>query len=292
MTTPTTTVPKLSISQMLRGYSIEVSPADSRAVSIAMDRLPHGTEVFLTWIPNTDPRCMVEPATKLRAAGYLPVPHIGARHLKSSNQLEQLAKRLVGDAGVDRVLVIGGDRERPAGPYESSLAVMETEFFQNLGVNRMAVAGFPEGHPSIKDAALEDALLQKVKFAEVSEIQLSIVSQFCFRAEPITRWLHRLRQLNIGIPVKIGLAGPAGLLTLTRFALRCGIGNSLRVLTEHPSFAKLLTEAGPAPIIRDLEEMSNFPRGDEASLRIAGIHLFVFGGIRKTIDWVDSELLA
>ena len=52
--------------------------------------------------------------------------------------------------------------------------------------------------------------------------------------------------------MRVGLAGPAGILTLTRYALHCGIGNSLHVLTENPSFAKLLIEKGPEPIIRGI----------------------------------------
>ena len=46
------------------------------------------------------------------------------------------------------------------------------------------------------------------------------------------------------MPIRVGLAGPAGLITLARYAVRCGIGNSLRVLTEKPSFAKLLSRKG------------------------------------------------
>jgi methylenetetrahydrofolate reductase (NADPH) len=127
-----------SIARMLRGYSIEVNPNQPKVVGAAANRLDPGTEVFLTWIPNTNPMNMVKPAAKLRNAGLLPVPHIGARHLMSTAQLEQLAARLVEEAGVDRILIIGGDRTEPAGPYDSSLAVMRTEIFQELGVTRMA----------------------------------------------------------------------------------------------------------------------------------------------------------
>src|SRR5580704_18486603 len=110
-----------SVAKMLRGYSIEVNPGQSKVVDAAASRLDPGTEVFLTWIPNTNPMNMVGPAAKLRSAGLLPVPHIGARHIVSAAQLEQLAARLVEEAGVDRILVIGGDRAEPAGPYDSTL---------------------------------------------------------------------------------------------------------------------------------------------------------------------------
>jgi methylenetetrahydrofolate reductase (NADPH) len=277
-----------NIAPMLRGYSIEVNPSDAKALDAALDRLNPGTEVFLTWIPGADPMHMVGPAAKLGRAGLVAVPHIGARHLESAAQLEQFAARLAGDAGVDRILVIAGDRAKPAGPYDCSLAVMQTGVFQKAGITRMAVAGFPEGNPNISETALEEALLAKVNFARTAGLQLSIVTQFCFKAEPIVDWMQRLRARRIENSVRVGLAGPAGLVTLTRYAVRCGIGNSLHVLTEHPSFAKLLTENGPEPIIRGIALSAGPGKNGMLPLGIAGLHFFVFGGFNKTVDWINA----
>jgi methylenetetrahydrofolate reductase (NADPH) len=280
--------PPSSIAQMLNGYSIEVNPSDSRALNAALDRLTPGTEVFLSWIPGTNPMHMLGPAARLRRAGLLPVPHVGARHLESAAQLEQVAARLADDAGVDRILVIGGDRVKPAGPYDSSLAVMKTGVFQREGITRMAVAGFPEGNPNISEPALEEALAAKINFARNSLLQLSIVTQFCFEAEPIVGWLQRLRARGIDNPVRIGLAGPVRLVTLARYAVRCGVGNSLRVLTEHPSFAKLLTEEGPEPIIRGIAGSVRSGENGMLPPGIAGLHFYVFGGFNRTVDWINA----
>ena len=288
MNTPATVTPPATISRMLQGYSIEINPSEAKAVYLALDRLPMGTEVFLTWIPGTDPRCMVEPALRLSRGGLRPVPHIGARHLESAGQLEQLAQRLA-ESGVDRILAIGGDRTKPAGPFDSSLAVMQTEAFQKVGIHRIGVAGFPEGHPTIPNHALEQALAAKISYAESVGIELFLVSQFCFKAEPIIHWLKELRRQGIHNQVRVGLAGPAGLLTLTRYALRCGVGNSLRVLTEHPSFAKLLVEKGPEPIIRELADFSGSTENENLPPGLTGLHFFVFGGLGKTIDWINAE---
>jgi methylenetetrahydrofolate reductase (NADPH) len=277
-----------SIAPMLHGYSIEINPNDAKALDAALDRLSPGTEVFLTWIPGANPMDMVSPTAKLRRAGLVAVPHVGARHLESAAQLEQLAARLAGEAGVDRVLVIGGDRAKPAGPYDCSLAVMQTGVFQKVGITRMAIAGFPEGNPNISETVLDEALTAKVNFARSSGVQLSIVTQFCFKAEPIVDWLRRLRARGVENPVHVGLAGPAGLVTLARYAVRCGVGNSLHVLTEHPSFAKLLTEKGPEPIIRGIALLGGPARNGMLPLGIAGLHFFVFGGFNKTVDWISA----
>jgi methylenetetrahydrofolate reductase (NADPH) len=276
------------IAEMLTGYSFEVGPSHAKALNATLDRAEPGTEVFLTWISGEDPMHMVEPAAKLRKAGLYPVPHIGARHLESSAQLEQLSARLAGDGGVDRILVIGGDRAKPAGPYSSSLEVMQSGAFQKAGITRMAVAGFPEGNPNISQTTLDEALAAKLDFARGNGLQLSIVTQFCFAAEPIAAWLKRIRAQHIDVPVRIGLAGPASIVTLARYAVHCGVGKSLHVLTDHPSFAKLVTEKGPEPIVRGIANLA--APGENLSLPpgVAGLHFFVFGGVNKTLDWIKD----
>jgi methylenetetrahydrofolate reductase (NADPH) len=278
-----------SIAEMLRGYSIEVNPNESKIVDAAAGRLDPGTEVFLNWIPGANPMNLVAAAAKLRRGGLVPVPHICARQIESSAQLEQLAARLADDAGVDRVLIIAGDRKKPAGPYDSSLTVMQSGAFQKVGIIRTAIAGFPEGNPNIPDAVLAEALTAKVSFARTVGLQLTIVTQFCFEAGPIIGWLRRIRTMGIDVPVCVGLAGPAGLLALTRYAIRCGVGNSLRVLTEKPSFAKLLIEKGPKFIIRDIATAPGPRMGSALPLGIARLHFFVFGGFNNTVNWINAQ---
>ncbi len=271
---------------LMRGFSIELNPGDSKTLQAAAERLDTGTEVSLAWIPGSNPMDMIAPSASLKRAGHIPMPHVGARHLESAAQLQQLAEQLK-DAGVDRILIIGGDRAAAAGPYDSSLAVMQTGAFQRVGITRIAVGGFPEGNPHISERILNEALQAKVSFAREEGLQLSIITQFCFKAEPVTAWVRSVRARGIDIPIRVGLAGPASLLTLMRYAVRCGVGNSLHVLKEKPSFARILTERGPEPIIRELA--ASMADGDGRQLGIAGLHFYVFGGFKKTMDWIDVE---
>ena len=275
-----------SVAEMLRDYSLELVPGDSKLLDVAIDRLPSRSLVSLTWIPGSDPQQMIASAARLRHAGLLVMPHIGARHLRSLAQLEQLAESLMGEAGVDRVLLIGGDRATAAGPFDNSLAIMRTGVFQRVGISRIAVAGFPEGNPHIPPKILDRALAEKVEFARAEGLELSIVTQFCFAAAPIMAWLRRLRSRNIDVPVRVGLAGPAGLVTLVRYAMRCGVGNSLHVLTENPSFAKALIDRGPELIIRDM--IATLSHEERSRFGIAGLHFYLFGGLSKTLDWIDA----
>jgi methylenetetrahydrofolate reductase (NADPH) len=282
------TTDSAGISELLRSYSIEVNPGDSKTVEMAAERLDPGTEVSLAWIPSSNPMDMVAPAAKLKRAGHLPMPHVAARHLATSAQLQRLAGCL-SDVGVDRILVIGGDRTEPAGPYDSSLSVMQTGVFQKVGISRIAIGGFPEGNPHIPEAVSNEAFEAKVSFARQEGLRLSIITQFCFKSEPVIKWVRSVRARGIDLPIRVGLAGPAGLLTLTRYAVRCGIGNSLRILSENPAFAKALVERGPEPIIRGLA--ASIGERDGNLLGIAGLHFYIFGGLRRTMDWIDAERL-
>jgi methylenetetrahydrofolate reductase (NADPH) len=270
-----------SVADMLRNFSIEVNPGEPKIIDAAPQRLDPGTEVFMTWIPGKNPMDTIAPAKKLRDAGLYPTPHIGARHVQSTAQLEEMAGRLVREAGVDRVLIIAGDRDTPAGPFDSSLAVMQSGILQKAGITRIAIGAFPEGNPAIPDALLVPALPAKVNFAKSNGLQTQIVTQFCFDAEPIIKWLHLIRSQGIDLPVRVGLAGPASIISLTRYALKCGVGNSIKVLTEKPAFAKLLVDKGPEPI--------GPAEGGKLPLGITGLHFFVFGGFNKTVDWIQAQ---
>lgn len=272
---------------MLRDYSVELVPTAPKLIQSAIERLPPRTLVSLTWVPGSNPMDMVAPAARLRHAGFFVMPHVGARHLQSRKELEELAARLVGEAGVERVLIVGGDRSKAAGPFDSSLDVMRTGVFQRVGIVRMAIAGFPEGNPHISPAALDEALAAKVAFAQSEGIRLSLVTQFCFAADPILSWLGRLRERGIDVPVRVGLAGPAGVITLLRYAVRCGVGNSMHVLTENPAFGKALLDSGPEPILRELATAIDAESWDR--LGVAGFHFYLFGGLNRTLDWMASQ---
>jgi methylenetetrahydrofolate reductase (NADPH) len=111
------------------------------------------------------------------------------------------------------------------------------------------------------------------------------VTQFGFDAAPILRWIAALRAQAITCPVLLGIAGPASVATLAKFAVRCGIGASLRALARgHTAFARILAETGPDALIGALvaEEEPGSP--------IDGLHVFTFGGVRRAAEWISGYL--
>jgi methylenetetrahydrofolate reductase (NADPH) len=277
-----------SIAATLRAYSVEVSPQNEKVVDSAVERLEAGTEVYLTWIPGEDFLKAVAPAAKLRRAGLFPVPHIGARHVESKEHLDNLLGRFTGEAGVDRFLLIGGERDKPLGPYDSTMQVMQTGLLQKHKITRAAISGFPEGHPKISEPMLGESMVAKMKYGRELGLTLQVVTQFVFEGEPIVEWLKRIRAMGVDLPVRIGLAGPAGIATLTRYAMHCGVGNSIRALTKSASFGRLLTERDPEPVIREM--MTAAPNGDISAmpLGVSALHFYTFGGLKKTVEWINA----
>ena len=115
-----------------------------------------------------------------------------------------------------------------------------------------------------------------------------LVTQFCFEAAPILQRVRRLRSVGIATPVRVGLAGPANRRTLWKYALYCGIGNSIRALgTRVDAVANLLART-PEPILRQLATAQR----QDSGLGIEGIHIFTFGGVASTADWANGILTA
>ncbi len=270
------------ILELMRGASLEVSARDPLAGEGLAGLVAAGSAVFINITPGDTHHGMVAAATRLRRAGFRPVPHVAARPLASFTQLNDYLARLAGEAGVDSALVIGGDLDRPVGPFASSFEILSTGLFERHGIRRVGLAGYPEGHPRIGSRALADALRLKLGLARQAGLEPFIVTQFGFAAAPILDFVAACRAAGGEAPVHVGLAGPASIATLAKFAVRCGIGSSLRHLAAgHAALARLLTETGPETVIHGLA-------GDGVGEAVAGLHFFTFGGVRRTARWLTA----
>jgi methylenetetrahydrofolate reductase (NADPH) len=291
MTAPRTetATPDRKLAELLRGYSIEVTTHSRSAVELCRAHLARGTEVYIAFVPGETHHAVVATAARLRAAGFTPVAHVTARSVAGFTQLSDFLGRLAGEAGVTRALVIAGDLEQPAGPYHCSLELLQTGLFQEHGIRRIGLACYPEAHRRIDGALLEQALLAKLEVLRGGGLEAWLVTQFCFEAAPILQRVRQLRALGIAEPLRVGLAGPADRRTLWKYALHCGIGNSIRALgTRVDAVANLLARRTPDPILRELAAAQRRDPG----LGIEGIHIFTFGGVARAADWANALLAA
>jgi methylenetetrahydrofolate reductase (NADPH) len=264
---------------LVSGASLELSSRDPAEIDAGAEHLARGSAIYISMPPGQTYHGTVSLAARVRSAGFRPVPHIAARGIASRAALEDFLARASGEAGVDCALVIAGDNDRVNGPFESSLALLETGLFQKHGIVSVGVAGYPEGHPKVAASVLDSALIAKKSLARRSGIEIHVVTQFCFDAAPVLSWAARTKVH--GLPLRIGLAGPASLPRLLRFAALCGIGNSVRALKARPrTITCLLVEAGPEIVMRGLAQHAGAP--------IAGLHFFCFGGLARTARWLRA----
>jgi methylenetetrahydrofolate reductase (NADPH) len=246
------------------------------------DNFRPGIDVTITFLPGDNYRHNVETAAALRRAGFNPVPHIAAREIASYEALDDFLARACGEAGVSRILVVAGDVARARGPFRSSRDVCASGLIEARGLTAVSVAGHPEGHPYLDAGPALTTLKDWRDWGEERRIDVSIVSQFCFESAPILGWMKELDARGIDIPLIVGLAGPATPATLTKFALRCGVGNSMRaVRSQIGRFGRLLTDTGPDRVVRGVIEAPA-----AATAGVAGFHFFPFGGLRKTAHWL------
>ena len=282
MTAPDPASPRELVS-LLASASVEISSRGHQLQELR-DHFHPGMEVTITFLPGDNYRHNVETAAALRRAGYHPVPHIAAREMPSREALADFLARLRSEADVRRVLLIAGDVVAAKGPYRSSLDVCNSGLLEAHGVAHLSVAGHPEGHPYLTAERTFKGLEAWRDWGRQTSIRVDVVTQFCFESAPILGWIGELEARGIDLPVIVGLAGPASPATLTKFALRCGVGNSMRALrSQIGRFGRLLTDTGPDDVMRGLRSAPAI-----ATASIAGFHLFPFGGLRKAAGWLRT----
>jgi methylenetetrahydrofolate reductase (NADPH) len=271
--------------ELLADASIEVTPREPSIAQSLLQYFGPGMDVHVTFLPDDSPVNAAETCARLRDAGYNPTPHLTARNFTDVATFSAHLDRLSRDSKVNRALVIAGDVDRPRGDFTASIDLIRTGLIEKSGIRTVLIAGHPEGHPAVDNPVLDEALQVKVAALRERGLKIEIVTQFCFEAEPIVRWLTALRQAGIDVPVRIGVAGPAGTASLLKFAMRCGVGNSLRALrTRGSAIGKLMGDTTPEGLLVDLAgELAKRNLGP-----IAGIHLYMFGGVRKTSDWLNG----
>jgi methylenetetrahydrofolate reductase (NADPH) len=268
--------------KLITACSLELSPRDELAGDALRPLLAPGTTVFVNHPPSVTHHDIVAACARLHRAGFVPVPHVAARRLTSFTQASDFLQRATAEARVERILLIGGD-DSPTGPFRASLDLLATGVVERAGIREVAFAGYPEGHPAIDVQTLDAALQAKVALAKKAGLSISLVTQFGFEARPTLHWIEAQRAAGIVCPVHVGIAGPASVATLAKFAIRCGVGASLRALARgHTAFARILVEASPDALISEL--LAN----ETTSAPIAGLHIFTFGGVRRTAAWITS----
>jgi methylenetetrahydrofolate reductase (NADPH) len=243
----------------------------------ALRALPERPRVYVSAVLTRPVQQQLDVVSALAAAGFEPVPHLAVRSFASGGALDAHLARLA-DMGVRRLLVIGGDRAMPAGPFHAAIEVIESGLLQAHGIVEIGIAGYPDGHPRLTTEDLDRALAAKLETAAQTGLDVHVVTQWGFSACSIITWIQRLRDLGVEQSVRIGLAGPVTLAGLIRYARICGVSASVQGLARDAGLARqLFGMMTPDHVLRPLAEASDL--GDVAP------HIFSFGGLAAAARW-------
>jgi methylenetetrahydrofolate reductase (NADPH) len=267
-----------AIAQLARECSIEMNVQDVRDLEASREFLPPGKKVYVSHLPKQTWQQTLDTVRLVSKAGFDPVPHIPVRLVDSERTLD----RFLGSAGVQEVLLIAGDYPQASGPYATVADVLRTGKLGQHGLRRVSLAGHPEGHPKVELAEIRRAEREKAQLARALGLETTLLTQFFFEAHPFLDWASQLRSDVGGVRLVGGLSGPASIATLFRYAVRCGVGPSIRALGARPtSLMKLIGDHGPEHVMRDLANEHVTRPG-----LFNGVHFFCFGGFLRTCDWL------
>jgi methylenetetrahydrofolate reductase (NADPH) len=224
-----------------------------------LSTLPSIKDVYITLLQGDQYKDVANKAKELIMLGKNPVPHFPARSMKNKNDLKEYVT-MCKDFGVKQVLVIGGGAQ-PVGDFHCSLQLFESGLFESF---KIGIAGHPDGSPDISDSDLEKAMKEKKPYADY------IVTQWLMETSPIVDFISKQT-----LPVHVGIAGPAKITSLLKFASIVGAKNSLSFLKSNTSKAvDLFKPRKPDDMIEKIKSVSN------------NFHIYTFGGLTETNKWL------
>lgn len=236
--------------------------------------IPKGSTVSVTASPTKGMIATVELAEHMAANGYLVIPHISARLVKSTQELQMIVDRVTA-AGATSVFIVGGDADDPGEFFDAASLIRR---LNQIGhpFTKIGITGYPEGHPSITDDALMAALVEKAPAADY------IATQMCFDTGAIARWAGKVRARGVALPLYVGIPGASETSRLMTIGARIGVGTSLKYLARNRKAITKLIRPGlftPDELVTELAELD---------VGIGGFHIFTFNQIDDTVEWVDK----
>jgi len=273
----------LTPNALLDDFSLEMTGKDIPGLLEAAPAIPPGTRINVTFLGNEDLTMRLDASRAVRDGGFVPVPHVSARRLRSQEMLEEFLEALKAQGTSADVFAVGGDPSTPEGPYPDSLSVIRTGLLERYGAQDVSITGYPEGHPDIADDVLWSALEGKAGVLRERGTRGTILTQFGFDVDPVLAWIEAVRERGIDLPIRVGVPGPAGIKRLLAFAGRFGIASSAGIVKKYGfSLTNLIGTAGPDRFITELASRLE-PRHGTVKL-----HFYTFGGLVATAEWIRA----
>jgi methylenetetrahydrofolate reductase (NADPH) len=257
----------------------ELLPLKSTAEQVP--HLPVGARVSVTASPAKGIDATVDWAIRLQADGFQAIPHLSAHQIRDRTTLAGLLER-AREGGLTEAFIVGGDSHDP-GEYRDGLSLIRAMVELGHPFSTLGCPAYPQGHPTIPDAALAAALRDKAPYVA------SVTTQMDFDTAVIAGWVRARRSEGFVPEVVIGVPGVADPQKLLSIAARIGVTDARKFLLKNLRFVTGLARSGgfykPTGFIEDLAPLIADP-----SARIAGLHLYTFNAVAASEAWRQSML--
>ena len=269
-----------AIAGVLDNARFEIIPLKNAVAQAA--HLPSGSVITVTASPNKGMEATMDLAAELAETGFDAIPHLSARLHRDRAHREATLDRAA-ELGLRRAFVVGGDHLHP-GEFFDGISLLRA--MEEIGhpFDEVGIPAYPEGHPLIPDAKLDQALSEKQPYAH------HLATQMCFDAQAILSFLAGARRRRVELPVLLGVPGVGGRLKLLEISARIGVGDSVRFLTKNARVVTRLLGPGgydPGELLEDLGDSLVDPL-----LRIEGLHIYTFNRCEATEAWRQEYLEA
>ena len=272
---------RLALLDAVRRSYMEIFPTSK--IESKLDVLEPGTYVAVTCSPSKGVEKTLDMSERLADRGFKVVPHIAARMVRDKSHLRKIISR-IHKSPIVSIFVPGGDADQPAGEYTKALDLLRDLADIEHRFIEIGIGAHPEGHPVASDEQLLEELLAK------QEIANYIVTQLCFDASRIEKWLREIRDQGVHLKVWLGMPGAADRGALIRTSLRIGVGDSVRYLKRQgKNAAHLMASSEYRP---DELQCALAPVIANPELKIAGQHVFCFNQVERAEKWRHDFMAA
>lgn len=264
-----------TLATLLDNIGYEIMPFKSAKEKVLAE-VPTGIPLTITATGGKGLEPTLDTAVYLRGHGYSVAPHVPARLVRDTEELDAIVRRLEA-ADIDRIFIIGGDAETPAGDFTDAHGLLAALQDRGHHFTDVGIGGYPEGHASFSDEVIGQALRDKAPMAT------RILTQICFDPQTFLAWGSRIRSEGVALPIYAGMPGPVSRQKLLRVSAGLGLGQSANFLKKQQNmFWRFFSPSGyePTQLIRGL--VQGLP---SSSAAIKGFHIFTFNDLAQTETW-------
>jgi methylenetetrahydrofolate reductase (NADPH) len=270
--------------QLFNELSLETTARGASEFLRADVQVPEGTSVNIAFLGCETFDERLAAIETIRDIGARPRPIISARRLASPGVLRSFLERAVQVGKIRGVFVVGGDPSVAQGPFSDSMDVINGRFLDDLDIETVGVAGYPEGHPRISGDVLWDYLRRKVDALMAKGFGVEITTQLSFDVDAVISWIEQVRNAGIHVPIYIGIPSPSSVPGILKFAGKCHVLTSADIVQRYGwKIASLFGSIGPDRFLATLLKRIAYD-----DLGVVRLHLFPLGDLAKVVQWIRA----